>query len=266
MLVQVLPRGPVGVRAPGQVSWLSDRPTPRAFPAPRLSGQWLHAGFVPDYSDGVAADSHRLPWGPHLAGRPDANDAVTVADGQSGRKRGEIRSTAADGPAGPRPPGPDFSFRFFRLARVASRAHAARVRIAIVLVVLLVLVQTVERATARAHEAPDGRALAGPRAAAGDGATRRAEGCAGNRADGAVLDRVDRLVPLPRLRGRVLVARVDRRLSRHSRRRRRRGARHAGRRTARGRIGPLPVAVLARPVGHDEARRQRGHDHEGHAD
>src|SRR5260370_39825038 len=21
-----------------------------------------HAGFVPDYSDGVAADSHRLPW------------------------------------------------------------------------------------------------------------------------------------------------------------------------------------------------------------
>src|SRR2546428_6256905 len=82
MLVQVLPRGPVGVRAPGQVSWLSDRPTPRAFPAPRLSGQWLHAGFVPDYSDGVAADSHRLPWGSHLAGRPDANDAVTLADGQ----------------------------------------------------------------------------------------------------------------------------------------------------------------------------------------
>src|SRR5216683_5039587 len=76
MLVQVLPRGPVGVRAPGQVSWLSDRPTPRAFPAQRLSGQWLHAGFVPDYSDLVAADSHRLPWGSHLASRPDANDAV----------------------------------------------------------------------------------------------------------------------------------------------------------------------------------------------
>src|SRR2546427_8419493 len=88
MLVQVLPRGPVGVRAPGQVSWLSDRPTPRAFPAPRLSGQWLHAGFVPDYSDGVAADSHRLPWGSHLAGRPDANDAVTLADGQYQVKRG----------------------------------------------------------------------------------------------------------------------------------------------------------------------------------
>src|SRR3990172_1868107 len=46
--------------APGQVSWLSDRPTPRAFPAVRASG--FLAGFVPDHSDGVAADSHRLPW------------------------------------------------------------------------------------------------------------------------------------------------------------------------------------------------------------
>src|SRR5712692_1872789 len=87
MLTQVLPRRPVGGRAPGQVSWLSDRPTPRAFPAQRLSGQWLHAGFVPDYSDGVAADSHRLPWGSHLAGRPDANDAMTLADGQYQVKR-----------------------------------------------------------------------------------------------------------------------------------------------------------------------------------
>ena len=66
--------------APGQVSWLPDRPTPRAFPARCLLGQWLHAGFVPGYSDGVAADSHRLPWGPRLAGRPDTNDAVTVPD------------------------------------------------------------------------------------------------------------------------------------------------------------------------------------------
>src|SRR5712692_7217533 len=81
-LTRVLPRRPVGVRAPGQVSWLSDHPTPRAFPAQSVTGQWLHAGFVPDYSDGVAADSHRLPWGSHLAGRPDANDAVTLADGQ----------------------------------------------------------------------------------------------------------------------------------------------------------------------------------------
>src|SRR3990167_3067865 len=46
--------------APGQVSWLSDRPTPRAFPAVRASG--FLAGFLPDHSDGVAADSHRLPW------------------------------------------------------------------------------------------------------------------------------------------------------------------------------------------------------------
>ena len=30
---RVLPRRPVWVTAPGQVSWLSDRPTPRAFPA-----------------------------------------------------------------------------------------------------------------------------------------------------------------------------------------------------------------------------------------
>src|SRR3972149_2417285 len=46
--------------APGQGSWLSDRPPPRAFPAVRASG--FLAGFVPDHSDGVAADSHRLPW------------------------------------------------------------------------------------------------------------------------------------------------------------------------------------------------------------
>src|SRR5690242_21724227 len=45
----------------GQVSWLSDRPTPRTFPASRPVAL---AGFVPDYSDGVAADSHRLPWAP----------------------------------------------------------------------------------------------------------------------------------------------------------------------------------------------------------
>jgi hypothetical protein len=64
----------------GQVSWLPDRPTPRAFPARYLLGQWLHAGFVPGYSDGVAADSHRLPWGPRLAGRPDTNDAATISD------------------------------------------------------------------------------------------------------------------------------------------------------------------------------------------
>src|SRR5215467_8489729 len=58
-IVRVLPRRPGEVHAPGQVSWLSDRPTPRAFPASRPVAL---AGFVPDYSDGVAAASHRLPW------------------------------------------------------------------------------------------------------------------------------------------------------------------------------------------------------------
>src|SRR5207237_7761567 len=116
-----------------------------------------------------------------------------------GRRRSRCEIDRSRPPGWPSPAGPCLQFPVLPLARVASRAHAARVRVAIVLVVLLVLVQPVERATARAHEAPDGRALAGPRAAAGDGATRRAEGCAGNRADGAVLDRVDRLVPLPRL-------------------------------------------------------------------
>src|SRR5438067_10831195 len=57
--------------APGQVSWLSDRPTPRAFPTRAASVAF--AGFVPDYSDGVAAASHRLPW------IPEANSAATLA-------------------------------------------------------------------------------------------------------------------------------------------------------------------------------------------
>src|SRR5215510_13447450 len=73
-------RRPVRVTAPGQVSWLSDRPTPHAFPA-HDGGQWLAVGFVPDHSDAVAADLHRLPWGPLPAGRPDTSRPVTVADG-----------------------------------------------------------------------------------------------------------------------------------------------------------------------------------------
>src|SRR5438034_8623645 len=48
-------------------------------PAPsRPRGQWLSAGFVPDYSDGVAAVFNRLPWAP--LGIPGANYAVTVAE------------------------------------------------------------------------------------------------------------------------------------------------------------------------------------------
>src|SRR6266850_1322198 len=120
----------------------------------------------------------------------------------------EVGWFRADGPAGHPPPGLDFCFGFLRLARIASRAHAARVRVAIVLVVLLVLVQPVERAAAGTHEAADGRAFAGPGAAAGDGTTRRAERRARDRAYRAVLDRVNRLVPLSRLRGCVLIARL----------------------------------------------------------
>jgi len=48
-------------------------------PAPsRPRGQWLFAGFVPDYSDGVAAAFNRLPWA--LLGIPGASYAGTVAD------------------------------------------------------------------------------------------------------------------------------------------------------------------------------------------
>src|SRR5499425_3215818 len=74
-IVRVLPRRLGEVHAPGQVSWLSDRPTPRAFPTSRPVAL---AGFVPDHSDGVAADLHRLPWGPRE--HPGANNAGTVSD------------------------------------------------------------------------------------------------------------------------------------------------------------------------------------------
>src|SRR6266705_2643341 len=74
--------------APGQVSWLSDRPTPRAFPASRPVAR---AGFVPDYSDGVAADSHSLPCA--LSSTLGANDAQTVAESpraRNARQRREV--------------------------------------------------------------------------------------------------------------------------------------------------------------------------------
>src|SRR6266849_2973774 len=121
MLTQVLPRRPVGGRAPGQVSWLSDRPTPRAFPAPRLSGQWLHAGFVPDYSDGVAADSHRLPWGSHLAGRPDANDAVKRSRWAIGMQAGAHVVLLGPLPYNPRSTGSAHPAKGDRNARASSR-------------------------------------------------------------------------------------------------------------------------------------------------
>jgi len=36
------------------------------------------AGFVPDYSDGVAADSHRLPWVSHESPGTSNGEKITV--------------------------------------------------------------------------------------------------------------------------------------------------------------------------------------------
>src|SRR5205814_6830369 len=56
---RVLPRRPSRkVRARAGLLALGSSYSPRL---PGLRGQWLLAGFVPDYSDGVAADLHRLP-------------------------------------------------------------------------------------------------------------------------------------------------------------------------------------------------------------
>src|SRR5437867_12426139 len=88
--------------APGQVSWLSDRPTPHAFPARADPSQWLIVGFVPDYSDGVAADSHRLPWGPPFAGRPDTVNTLTVTERDGPVKQGSAPPAVSE--VGPRTP------------------------------------------------------------------------------------------------------------------------------------------------------------------
>jgi hypothetical protein len=45
-------------------------------------------GFVPDHSDGVAADSHRLPGGPLFhEGSPNSLFAATVSEAVQQRKR-----------------------------------------------------------------------------------------------------------------------------------------------------------------------------------
>src|SRR5688572_33304481 len=80
------------------------------------------------------------------------------------------------------------------LGGVAPRAHAAGIRRPILVVRLLVLVEAVEAPGARAHETPDGRALAGALATVGDRAAGRADRRADRRADGAVLHDLDRLV------------------------------------------------------------------------
>src|SRR5215510_14101513 len=72
---QVLPRRPVEGWCPGRSPGFRIilLPTPSRPRTTTASG--TNVGFVPDYSDGVAADSHRLPWGPHPAGRPDTVNA-----------------------------------------------------------------------------------------------------------------------------------------------------------------------------------------------
>src|SRR5262249_24579019 len=72
----------------GQVSWLPDRPTPRAFPAHRPVAL---AGFVPGHSDGVAADSHRLPWA--LVGTLGAHNDGTVSERARPRKVGRAQNS-----------------------------------------------------------------------------------------------------------------------------------------------------------------------------
>jgi hypothetical protein len=49
----------VGLRFPGQVSWLMDHYGPGPFPF--LMEQWIVAGPLPNYSGATAAVSHRLP-------------------------------------------------------------------------------------------------------------------------------------------------------------------------------------------------------------
>src|SRR6266542_6877637 len=101
-VTRVLPRRPVlGMRASGQVSWLSDRSTPHTFPARLHPSQWLIVGFVPDYSDGVAADSHRLPWRPRSAGHPDTVNMLTLTERDCRVKptRGLRRRVPVPGPS-----------------------------------------------------------------------------------------------------------------------------------------------------------------------
>src|SRR2546427_13019675 len=71
--------------APGQVSWLSDRPTPRAFPASRPVAL---SGFVPHFLKGVSAAYSPPPLGP--LGAPGA-------DSFSANKRPQIAIGPTDG-------------------------------------------------------------------------------------------------------------------------------------------------------------------------
>src|SRR5438094_301933 len=54
-------------------------------PAPSRLSPVAVAGFVPGYSDGVAADSHRLPWA--LVGTPGARTGPRLAEFDAGCNR-----------------------------------------------------------------------------------------------------------------------------------------------------------------------------------
>src|SRR5256885_5012604 len=75
-ILRVLPRRPgVLVRARAGLLALGSSYSPRL---PGLAASGSLAGFVPDYSDGVAAALNRLPWA--LLGTPGRELAVAGAD------------------------------------------------------------------------------------------------------------------------------------------------------------------------------------------
>src|SRR2546428_1857288 len=98
-MLRVLPRRPVYWCAPGQVSWLSDRPPPRAFPASRPVA--LRRVSSPITVTGSRRPSTAFP-GPFGASR-GANNAQTVAESRALRN---ARGRRSGGPeprrAGPR--------------------------------------------------------------------------------------------------------------------------------------------------------------------
>src|SRR5256886_6907651 len=87
-MLRVLPRRPVYWCAPGQVSWLSDRPTPRAFPASRPVA--LRRVSSPITVTGSRRPSTAFP-GPFGASR-GANNAQTVAESRALRNARGRRS------------------------------------------------------------------------------------------------------------------------------------------------------------------------------
>jgi len=77
---------------------VSDPPPPHAFPG-RTSRAMADHAVRPDYRDGVSVDSHRLPYRPHLAGRPDIDDPATVPEGADKVNRSGPQILARVGPS-----------------------------------------------------------------------------------------------------------------------------------------------------------------------